>query len=414
MIDLFLEKVRSTEGKGLDKVLLYHVFAYTENYMEVKFIIDFLNNYCKKVSMQLYDVELTFTEDYNDAREIFKHFSNVKLNTQHMKDKQRRRYLHLINSADTVEQIVNVFDDMKVNEIEPSIACYVELIKNQSDYKSAKKLFEKYILITEYKRIQEWKENEKIQDGLKHILGVLYLKAQSNLEVNEIKAELSQCHMSTNVEDYLYLKDKSCRFLIKELKKSIRNCNKSTEVIWNYIFSNIEDKKTCINDENTVSIKEKRSYYVYKRNKNIVDYLKRLYDNTCQICGKRLKLKEGYYSEVHHIHPLHLDGPDILENMIVLCPNHHVLFDKGCININLEKTTVSYLDGKEDKIKLLKHNILNECIIYNNEKIYNTDKIGMDKKKNNKVRHKSQVILLNTDTKEEIKITIPSEIKEDD
>ncbi len=56
----------------------------------------------------------------------------------------------------------------------------------------------------------------------------------------------------------------------------------------------------------------------------------------CQVCGIALKLKGKYYAETHHVKPLGLDGPDVRSNMLVLCPNHHVLFDYGEIAISLK------------------------------------------------------------------------------
>ena len=50
-------------------------------------------------------------------------------------------------------------------------------------------------------------------------------------------------------------------------------------------------------------------------------------------------LQGEYMSEVHHIRPLGKhDGADIIENMIVVCPNHHAMFDRGAITISLFTT----------------------------------------------------------------------------
>ena len=60
--------------------------------------------------------------------------------------------------------------------------------------------------------------------------------------------------------------------------------------------------------------------------------LKRLYEFRCQMCGFRLEPSPGtFYIEVHHVRPLgggH-DGLDTSNNMLVLCPNHHAMFDFG-------------------------------------------------------------------------------------
>jgi predicted restriction endonuclease len=60
--------------------------------------------------------------------------------------------------------------------------------------------------------------------------------------------------------------------------------------------------------------------------------LKRKYDWQCQVCAQRLLCWPGrFYIEVHHLRPLGTphNGLDKFNNMLVLCPNHHALFDFG-------------------------------------------------------------------------------------
>lgn len=90
-----------------------------------------------------------------------------------------------------------------------------------------------------------------------------------------------------------------------------------------YHFDNEE-----FNNEKTVRITRKVNRVLRKA--HLVRKIKNLYNNTCQVCGTQLALKNGdYYSEVHHIIPLGLpySGPDKLSNMICVCPNHHALLD---------------------------------------------------------------------------------------
>ena len=65
------------------------------------------------------------------------------------------------------------------------------------------------------------------------------------------------------------------------------------------------------------------------RDTSLTRRLKKLHDDSCQICGLALRLSGRTYSEAHHIKPLgnpH-NGPDVAENILVLCPNHHVMLD---------------------------------------------------------------------------------------
>ena len=74
------------------------------------------------------------------------------------------------------------------------------------------------------------------------------------------------------------------------------------------------------------------------RDIGIVGELKRLYGYRCQLCGTRLELSSGFYCEAHHLKPLGAphNGPDTRANVVVVCPNHHVLLDYGALRINID------------------------------------------------------------------------------
>jgi len=63
--------------------------------------------------------------------------------------------------------------------------------------------------------------------------------------------------------------------------------------------------------------------------------IKKLYKYECQVCGTAIKTKSGLYAEGAHIRPLGKphNGDDSIANLICLCPNHHVMFDKGSFAI---------------------------------------------------------------------------------
>ncbi len=57
--------------------------------------------------------------------------------------------------------------------------------------------------------------------------------------------------------------------------------------------------------------------------------VKRLHRFRCQMCGARVETPSGPYAEAAHIRPLGRphDGPDVLANVLCLCPTHHAAFD---------------------------------------------------------------------------------------
>jgi predicted restriction endonuclease len=80
--------------------------------------------------------------------------------------------------------------------------------------------------------------------------------------------------------------------------------------------------------------------YRILRDTKLARQIKQLHNNRCQICGKTIDLSTGeFYSEVHHIKPLGAphNGSDVAGNIIVLCPNHHVMCDYGAIPLKLEE-----------------------------------------------------------------------------
>lgn len=67
--------------------------------------------------------------------------------------------------------------------------------------------------------------------------------------------------------------------------------------------------------------------------------VKEEHDHTCQICEIRIELTGGEaYAEAHHVVPLKEDGPDVKENIMCVCPNHHAMLDYKALRLNPEKT----------------------------------------------------------------------------
>jgi len=105
------------------------------------------------------------------------------------------------------------------------------------------------------------------------------------------------------------------------------------------------------------------------RSSAIGNYVKRLYDYTCQISGVQLDTPNGRYAEACHIQPVGRphNGPDDVSNVLCLSPNMHVLFDLGAISINDDLTLI----GIEGILNIRdEHDLSQEAIRYHRENIF--------------------------------------------
>ena len=91
--------------------------------------------------------------------------------------------------------------------------------------------------------------------------------------------------------------------------------------------------------------------------------LKKLYDYKCQVCELQINTEAGFYAEAAHIKPVGAphSGPDLLENLLCLCPNHHLMFDKGVFCLD-DKFNLIGIDGKLHLNS--KHDISKEFLSY--------------------------------------------------
>ena len=107
------------------------------------------------------------------------------------------------------------------------------------------------------------------------------------------------------------------------------------------------------------------------RSTEVADFVKRTHDYTCQVCALRLATPTGAYAEAAHIRALGRphNGPDRTDNVLCLCPNHHVLFDMGMIAISDELTVLDLTCNKPiaDLRHMPGHNIDLENARYHRE-----------------------------------------------
>ncbi|WP_222912654.1 HNH endonuclease [Natrinema sp. SYSU A 869] len=116
------------------------------------------------------------------------------------------------------------------------------------------------------------------------------------------------------------------------------------------------------------------------RNTSLAKSLKEQYNHKCQICGEyRKRTDSNRYAEAHHIQPLGADqpGPDIVENILILCPNHHSDFDYGLVEVDPDTLTVTHayeesVDGSSLTVSN-SHEISYEFLEYHNSTISNLE-----------------------------------------
>ena len=112
--------------------------------------------------------------------------------------------------------------------------------------------------------------------------------------------------------------------------------------------------------KNAVPVRVSSTVQRIVRDTALARYLKYFYRHKCQVCGTQLESAGGPYIEAAHIRALGRphDGPDDWENIICLCPNHHVMFDLGIFSIADDFSLIG-IDGnlnvKEGHIIDLEH-----------------------------------------------------------
>jgi putative restriction endonuclease len=89
--------------------------------------------------------------------------------------------------------------------------------------------------------------------------------------------------------------------------------------------------------------------------------VKALHEFQCQVCGTRLECEGGPYAEAAHIRALGSphNGPDVIENVLCLCPNHHVLFDNGAISIADDYSLI----GQQCRLRTLNEHTIDRSYI---------------------------------------------------
>lgn len=121
----------------------------------------------------------------------------------------------------------------------------------------------------------------------------------------------------------------------KELLLQIENFNNEIEqheisYIMDTNLNKEELLKKITQQENDKSEKITINGKTYKRYNYLMEHIKKYRDYKCQFCSTTiLKANGSYYIEACHIKAKADGGSDTLDNILILCPNCHKLFDYG-------------------------------------------------------------------------------------
>jgi len=111
------------------------------------------------------------------------------------------------------------------------------------------------------------------------------------------------------------------------------------------------------------------------RNTFLATDMKKRYDNACQVCRVKLQLATSTYAESHHMKPIGAPhfGPDVEGNILVVCPNHHTMLDRGAIRIDPSSLRVEHFAGAFAPCPLLVqpgHRLNQHFLRYHAERTY--------------------------------------------
>jgi 5-methylcytosine-specific restriction protein A len=96
------------------------------------------------------------------------------------------------------------------------------------------------------------------------------------------------------------------------------------------------------------------TYYV--RNRSLVGILQEMYNGRCQLCGFDPRLLYGVTAcNAHHIVYLSRGGRDELENLLLVCPNHHRVIHAANAAFDFKDLHYVFPNGRREPLVLNLH-----------------------------------------------------------
>lgn len=230
-----------------------------------------------------------------------------------------------LNGKSFKAKIHNVNFDEKFNRKKDTLQ--IRYPKNGDLSNELKKIFNRsynYILFKRQIRDSSDRSMIKLPDNIKEYL-VIYTTEYDDSYILE----------SIVVDDIYVLKD-----IIKEKNE------KTMETELEY----------SLTDNDAKIIEDIRIVKIRKLNKAISDNLKLLYDYRCQICGQRVgALYDSKVVESHHIDYFVKSLNNNMNNIMVVCPNHHSIIHDVNPHFDRNQKIYIYKNDFREELKLNVH-----------------------------------------------------------
>lgn len=151
---------------------------------------------------------------------------------------------------------------------------------------------------------------------------------------------------TTEYED-TYLLDTITTLDVLDIKKTTKNQPERVyEESFNYNVIN----------ENTSIVIDNRMVKLRRYNNSIGKNLKKLYEYRCQICGKKVgEIYDSNVVEAHHIDSFIKSLNNDMNNLMILCPNHHSIIHDVNPFFNLKSKLMIYKNGHIEGLKINYH-----------------------------------------------------------
>ena len=117
-------------------------------------------------------------------------------------------------------------------------------------------------------------------------------------------------------------------------------------IVWRYLLDKIYEPTPTGTEPIGATVRRLITSERIVRDAGLAARIKRIYGFSCQVCGENLQSPSGLYVEAAHVKPLGTpdDGPDMEENLLCLCPNHHKLLDTGGIVMDGDMNVIHLVD----------------------------------------------------------------------